>query len=149
MENITVVDLNGRLHSHHLLLCPVLFEMLWADWTEALLVLSHVPVGSIRVVWHRVSITLTHSSLRPSLISFSCRAVSLAYCSFMLHISMRSTLMKSFDMHMKAWMENEAGPWQSIVLGLHTCRIERGFTIITVAIVLTYTCFSHRNISVM
>lgn len=46
-----------------------------------LLVLSQLPVGSIRVDWHRVSITLTRGSLGPSLILFSCWAVSLAYCT--------------------------------------------------------------------
>lgn len=84
MENSASVNLKGRVHTPFLLplLSPVLFRMLEARRTEAFLGLSRLPVGSIRVDWHRVSIMLTRDSLRPSLGLFSCRAASQALCSF-------------------------------------------------------------------
>lgn len=128
MQSSTAVHLTGRLLSL-LLLSPVLFRMLRADRAKELLVLSHLPVGSIRVDWHRVNIMLTGDSLRPSLILFSCCAVSLAYCSlpcctfqwglpccifrYIFLSEKHSFLMKSFDTHMKVWIENETGLLQS------------------------------------
>lgn len=113
-------------------------EGLGIDTTAALLVCSQLPGGSIREDWHGVSITLTYSSLRPSLILFSCWVVSLAYCSLscftfqwglpcctfrcILSEESYSFLMKGFDMHMKAWVENEAGLlWVCIPATLKRC----------------------------
>lgn len=48
MQSSTAVYLTGRLLSL-LLLSPLLFRMLRADRAKELLVLSHLPVGSIRV----------------------------------------------------------------------------------------------------
>ena len=129
-----------RLHSHLLLLLLLLLLTLccWrcrVHRTEALLVLSQLPLGSIRVDWHRVCIVLTHASLRSSLILFSCQVVSLAYCSpacftfqwgipccIFLCMYLRenySFLMKRFDRHMKAmdasWSWAATGPSQPCV----------------------------------
>lgn len=163
MESSAAVTLNGRLHGHLLLLLlsPVLFRMLQAGRTEALLVLSQLPVGSIRVDWHRVSITLVRDSLRPSLVLFSCCAASLAFCSFR-HFTFQWGLPCCifrcifWDGIIHFWWRALICTWKlgwkiklycyraitSLELDLHTCRtggmcVKGHITIVTVAMVFT------------
>lgn len=141
IENSTTVNLNGRLHGHLLLLSPVLFRMLRADRAKAPLVLSQLPVGSIRVDWHRVGITLMSDSLRPSLILFPCRWLiapfhashfnegylvvfsGVSFWEGIIHFWWRA-LIRTWKLGWKMKLDCYRAI-TSLVLGLQTCRIGR------------------------